>query len=171
MKKIVLAITIIIGLLVNISNVQAMDNIGIQVVNIEYVEYMPNKEKTKILTLKDDSSIVYNESIGLYTFYPSCIGDNFIQLENKEELKNCVLTYLELSQEVNQKENIKVVDRYYKDNAGLFTILSNGSYILENGLNNEYIFQPSELGDWDIQFNNIEDLKKCINDYVDIKGV
>lgn len=46
-----------------------------------------------------------------------------------------------------------------------FIDLNNGSWIVYDLKNNEIIFQPIELGDWDYSFNNIEDAKACITTY------
>ena len=46
-------------------------------------------------------------------------------------------------------------------------ILSNGSWASINELKGYYVFQPVELGDWSYEFDNLKDLKKCINTYIE----
>lgn len=40
-----------------------------------------------------------------------------------------------------------------------------GSWFILDRNNNEYVFQPMELGDWDITLNNEEELKKVLSTY------
>ena len=48
---------------------------------------------------------------------------------------------------------------------------SDGSWASANLLTNEYTFQPSELGDWSLDFNNLQDLENCIKTYLDNKNL
>ncbi len=44
--------------------------------------------------LNDESSIVYIKDDNKYYFYPSCMGDWYLTLDNKIDLANCINTYL-----------------------------------------------------------------------------
>lgn len=58
--------------------------------------------------------------------------------------------------------NLKISEVGKTPSGNSFIDLNNGSWIVYDLKNNEIIFQPIELGDWDYSFNNIEDAKACI---------
>jgi hypothetical protein len=59
---------------------------------------------------------------------------------------------------------------FYLEKGDALTKLSNGSWYIANDETNTYIFQAIELGDWDYTFNNIEDLNKCVQTYINIQN-
>lgn len=46
--------------------------------------------------LNDGSSIVYIKQDNKYYFYPACMGDWYLILDNKINLKNCINTYFNM---------------------------------------------------------------------------
>ena len=47
---------------------------------------------------------------------------------------------------------------------------SNGSWAVVNEQTNTYIFQAVELGDYEQEFNNLQDFENCIKTYASIKN-
>lgn len=47
---------------------------------------------------------------------------------------------------------------------------NNGSWAIANEQTDTYIFQAIELGDWEQQFNNLNDFENCIKTYTSIKN-
>lgn len=80
-------------------------------------------------------------------------------VQDDEELKNIIEGCL-----IDSNLKISEVGKTPSNNS--FIDLNNGSWIVYDLKNNEIIFQPIELGDWDYSFNNIEDAKACITTYV-----
>ncbi|HBF2805559.1 TPA: hypothetical protein KN238_000140 [Clostridioides difficile] len=57
------------------------------------VNKLNNNGNIKIF-LSDGSSIVYIKQDNKYYFYPSCMGDWYLTLDNKIDLANCINNYL-----------------------------------------------------------------------------
>lgn len=64
--------------------------------NIYVVNKLNDNGNIKIL-LNDGSSISYIKSNDKYYFYPVCMGDWYLTLNNKVDLNNCVNTYIDSS--------------------------------------------------------------------------
>ena len=47
---------------------------------------------------------------------------------------------------------------------------NNGSWAVVNEQTNTYIFQAIELGDWEQQFESLQDFENCIKTYASIKN-
>lgn len=45
---------------------------------------------------------------------------------------------------------------------------SDGSWASVDESNGRYVFQPVGLGDWSMNFDNLEDFKKCVKTYIEI---
>lgn len=76
-----------------------------------------------------------------------------------------------------QTEEVKIIktltestDNVYLEKGDIYQELNNGSWLIYNEINNTYIFQPSELGDWDYSCNSKEELDKVVNNYMDLKN-
>ena len=77
----------------------------------------------------------------------------------------------------SNKEVVKI-DKYIYKSTNDFHIeqgemgieFSDGSWAIVNETRKEYIFQPVELGDWSMDFNNIKDFKNCVKTYLEIKN-
>ena len=79
---------------------------------------------------------------------------NFINVRAMDQsVDNITYTY-------EERENGKVVVDF-----------SDSSYAIINHKENKYIFQPSEMGDWDMQFDNYEHLKMAMTTYFENKDV
>ncbi|MCC0669267.1 MULTISPECIES: hypothetical protein [unclassified Clostridioides] len=62
--------------------------------NVYVVNKLNDNGNIKVF-LNDGSSIVYIKQDNKYYFYPSCMGDWYLTLDNKIDLKNCINTYIE----------------------------------------------------------------------------
>jgi len=79
------------------------------------------------------------------------------------------------SNTVNTKVNDKITVAYtltesnnvYIEEGETYTELTNGTWYICNDKTNTYIFQATELGDWDITVNSREDLNKIIDTYLE----
>lgn len=61
--------------------------------NIYVVNKLNDNGNIKIF-LNDGSSIAYINKDNKYYFYPSCMGDWYLKLDNKVDLTNCIKTYV-----------------------------------------------------------------------------
>lgn len=61
--------------------------------DVYVVNKLNNNGNIKIF-LSDESSIVYIKDDNKYYFYPSCMGDWYLTLDNKIDLTNCIKTYV-----------------------------------------------------------------------------
>ena len=89
---------------------------------------------------------------------------------------------VEIIEEVYTTEKVKVVDTYYQEgtdqkygdfyleDGDTLTLLSDGSWSICNKKSNLYIFQPVDLGDWDYELDNAEQLEKIVKTYISIKN-
>lgn len=70
---------------------------------------------------------------------------------------------------------LKVVETSKSDSGNYIVDLSNGAFVVYDVKNNIIEFQPVELGDWDVSFDNIDDARNCIATYAGLvaptKGV
>lgn len=64
--------------------------------NIKVTNKYTQKDGDKIIELSDDSYILYNKKENKYIFQPVCMGDWDLRLNNKQELKDVVTTYIEI---------------------------------------------------------------------------
>ena len=56
-------------------------------------------------------------------------------------------------------------------NEGSYAVeFTDGSWALIDKINHKYIFQPVSMGDWDYTCENIQQLKKCIANYLVINN-
>lgn len=62
-------------------------------------------------------------------------------------------------------------DDFYLEPGEIGVTFTNGSWLLVNDSTMEYIFQPIELGDWDYQANTLDELKKVVSTYLDMKNL
>lgn len=51
-----------------------------------------------------------------------------------------------------------------------FFELSDGSFYIVNTIKGEYIFQPVDLGDWDVHVDNMEQLENIVATYISMKN-
>lgn len=70
---------------------------------------------------------------------------------------------VEVSRILTQSE-----DGVYIDQGEQYIELSDGSWIIYG--NGNYIFQPVDLGDWDYQVENEEQLENLVKTYISIKN-
>ena len=71
----------------------------------------------------------------------------------------------EVHAEVRNTKIITTVSQQYKDNGGLITEYSNGSWSYIDDENDIYEFYPTELGDWSYSCGSIEELNNLLEDY------
>lgn len=62
------------------------------------------------------------------------------------------------------------IDDFYLDENEIGIEFSNGSYAIANTTSNTYRLQIIELGDWDIEFDNLQDFENCIKTYISIQN-
>ncbi|MCC0705010.1 hypothetical protein IC213_18300 [Clostridioides sp. ES-S-0049-02] len=62
--------------------------------DVYMVNKLNNNGNIKIF-LSDGSSIVYIRDNSKYYFYPSCMGDWYLTLDNLDDLKSCINTYFD----------------------------------------------------------------------------
>ncbi|NJJ36497.1 hypothetical protein GSQ51_19200 [Clostridioides difficile] len=62
--------------------------------NIYVINKLNNNGNIKIF-LSDGSSIVYIKDDNKYYFYPSCMGDWYLALDNLDDLRSCINTYFD----------------------------------------------------------------------------
>lgn len=124
----------------------------------------------------DQSYSLENDSTKEYTFQPTCMGDWDLKADSKEELDNMILTYIENTNNLNKKikKPLQVVEVLTEstDNVRLnkgdtFKLYNNGSWSIENKLNNTYEFQPVCMGDYSYTFNSEKDFEHCVQTYID----
>lgn len=67
-----------------------------------------------------------------------------------------------------EKESKKIIGTYKKRADGdILVDFSDYSYAIINHETGKYIFQPSCMGDWDMEFESFEDLKMAMSTYFD----
>lgn len=62
-------------------------------------------------------------------------------------------------------DNIKVIDKYYKQDGSKLILLNNSSFAYIDGASNKYEFTPVEMGDWSISFKSEKELRDYIKSY------
>lgn len=67
--------------------------------------------------------------------------------------------------EKNQEE-VKIIKEQVREDGDLIVDFSDGSWAICNEQNEEYIFQPAVMGDWDMEFENKEHLEMAIKMYL-----
>lgn len=126
--------------------------------------------------LSDGSYSLENSSTNEYTFQPTCMGDWDIAASSKEELDNMILTYIENTNNLNKmvKKPLRITkvltsstDDIKLNNGDLYTEYNDGSWSIENKLNNTYEFQPVVMGDYSYTFNSEKDFEHCVQTYID----
>lgn len=79
--------------------------------------------------------------------------------------------------EANRVEAKKVeVEAILTETTGNFHIsegeigvtFTDGSWISADTINNIYTFQPIDLGDWSLDFDNLQDLENCVKTYLEL---
>lgn len=136
--------------------------------NVEEVEVAPEVETTKIIELADGSSIVYNIDTNLYTFYPAIMGDWFYEFDNAQHLQWAIETYQEISPQIGKINDIQIQNKWMQEDGDIVVDLSDGSWLVYNIEKNKFAFQPVHMGDWDMEFNTIEEMRNAITTYYDI---
>ncbi|HBF6090126.1 TPA: hypothetical protein KOT72_004113, partial [Clostridioides difficile] len=63
--------------------------------DVYVINKLNNNGNIKVF-LNDGSSIVYIKQDNKYYFYPACMGDWYLILDNKINLKNCINTYFNM---------------------------------------------------------------------------
>lgn len=102
-------------------------------------------------------------------------------MKNKRLLKGLILIgiiaitftiggYTKQNKDIVKVENILYTstEDFKLDEGEIGIEFNNGSWGIINESKQEYIFQPQELGDWNYNFDNIEDFKNCIETYLNI---
>ena len=126
--------------------------------------------------LSDNSYSLSNDSTKEYTFTPSIMGDWDLKADSKEELDNMILTYIENTNNLNKisKKPLRITrtltsstDDVRLNNGDLYTEYNDGSWSIENKLNNTYEFQPVVMGDYSYTFNSEKDFEHCVQTYID----
>lgn len=65
----------------------------------------------------------------------------------------------------------KSTDNFHLDDGDIGIEFSDGiTFAVANLETNTYAFQPAELGDWDLTFDNLKDFENCIKTYISIKN-
>lgn len=59
-------------------------------------------------------------------------------------------------------------NNFYIDKGEIAVEFSDSSFALINESKNYYSFTPATLGDWDLEFSNIDQLENCIETYISI---
>lgn len=124
--------------------------LGVLISSNRKLEVKEIKDKTIILsndnyiTLNDSDAFTLNGEV--YSFNSS---------KDKVKVKNIIT-------ESNQD--------FYLDPGDIITEYSDGSYTIENTVNNTYIFQAACLGDWEYICSSKEELNKIVNTYLSIKN-
>lgn len=125
--------------------------------------------------LSDNSYGLENDSTKEYTFTPLIMGDWDLKADSKEELDNMILTYIENTNNLNKtiKKPLRITkvltsstDEVRLNNGDLYTEYNDGSWSIENKLNNTYEFQPVCMGDYSYTFNNEKDFEHCVQTYI-----
>ena len=85
-----------------------------------------------------------------------------------------ILIGLNLKNEKVEKIELKTIEYQSKENlyledGDIYFELTDGSWGIINKNNNEYIFQPYQLGDWDYNLDNFDDYEKLIKTYMEIE--
>lgn len=57
---------------------------------------------------------------------------------------------------------------FYIEPGEIATEYSDGSYTIVNEEKSTYMFQPATLGDWEYNFDNLDQLNKCVDTYISI---
>lgn len=135
---------------------------------VEEIEVAPEVDNTKIVELKDGSSIVYNIDTNLYTFYPAIMGDWFYEFDNAQHLQWAIETYQEISPQIGKINDIQIQNEWMQEDGDIVVDLSDGSWLVYNIEKNKFAFQPIHMGDWDMEFETLEDMTNAINIYYDI---
>lgn len=135
---------------------------------VEEIEVAPEVDNTKIVELKDGSSIVYNIDTNLYTFYPAIMGDWFYEFDNAQHLQWAIETYQEISPQIGKINDIQIQNKWMQEDGDIVVDLSDGSWLVYNIEKNKFAFQPVHMGDWDMEFNTIEEMRNAITTYYDI---
>ncbi|NGU31076.1 hypothetical protein G6Z34_13375 [Clostridium perfringens] len=126
--------------------------------------------------LSDNSYSLSNDSTNEFSFQPSIMGDWNLTAGSKEELDNMILTYIENTNNLNKtiKKPLQVVevltestDNVKLNKGDIFKLYNDGSWSIENKLNNTYEFQPVFMGDYSYTFNSEKDFEHCVQTYID----
>lgn len=77
---------------------------------------------------------------------------------------------IEVVDTYHQEGTTQKYDGFYLEDGDYLTVLSDGSWAISNEKTNLYIFQPIDLGDWDYQVDNAEQLKNIVDTYISMKN-
>lgn len=62
----------------------------------------------------------------------------------------------------------ETTEDFYISEGEIGVTFTDGSWISANPESNQYTFQPIDLGDWSLDFDNLQDLKNCVNTYLEL---
>ena len=134
----------------------------------EEVVEVERKQGTQVVELEDGSSVVYNYDQSMYTFYPSNMGDWYYNFDNEQHLDWAIQTHLELMPKVEKISSIEIVNTETHDDGDVIIELNDGSSLMYNENTNEYYFWASNMGDWELQVRNAQELKNVVATYMEI---
>lgn len=63
-----------------------------------------------------------------------------------------------------------ITEDFHKEDGDTVIELTDGSWYLFNPTKGEYIFQPVAMGDWDYQVDSMEELKKVVQNYIEVSN-
>ena len=69
-----------------------------------------------------------------------------------------------------QEGNNQELEGYYLDDGDIVVEFTDGSWAICNQKENNYIFQPVDLGDWDYTVDNTQQLENIIKTYLSMKN-
>ena len=134
----------------------------------EEVVEVERKQGTQVVDLEDGSSVVYNYDQSMYTFYPSNMGDWYYSFDNEQHLDWAIQTHFELMPKVEKITSIEIVNTETHDDGDVIIELNDGSSLMYNENTNEYYFWASNMGDWELQVRNAQELKNVVATYMEI---
>ncbi|WP_252225325.1 MULTISPECIES: hypothetical protein [unclassified Clostridium] len=127
------------------------------------------KSDNSQITNYSDGSFAYIDTVNnIYEFTPVSLGDWNYNLDNIEDLNNCILSYASCLND-NKSNCLYVKDSYINDEGDTIVEYSDYSYTVVNYNDNYFEFVPSCTEDWSLYFESIEDLNNCIATYKSIK--
>lgn len=81
---------------------------------------------------------------------------------------NQYIITLDILNDIHSSEKIYPIYVNYHSQTEFYEVLNNGSFAYVNEDEKIYSFTPAELGDWNYNVNNLEDLNNLIDTYVSI---
>ena len=125
-------------------------------------------EEKQIIELEDGSTVLINSAQGLYNFYPTNMGDWYYSFDNEQQLQWAIETHLDIYPSIEKIEKIEIVKTEVHEDGDVVLELTDGSAVLYNETTNEYYFYASNMGDWEMQVRNAQELKNVISTYLEL---